>query len=296
MRPVSVARFAVTFVFAVVAGSWGMGQEDAKAPKSAGVNLTPLIEAHNRVRAAEKRSALRANSQLSEAAQDHARDMAQHNNLSHEGSDGSDVAKRVKRRHYSYQAVGENIADGQRTIEEAMRSWLDSPPHRKNILGDFSEIGVAVSPDDSGRKYWCVVLGRPLPKVDLKTGPAAMLAALNRTRTDAKQTTVKADAKLAQVADRFAKDLAARRVLETKDRDGQSPFDMLKRQKYAAQRFGLSLASGESDPAKVVASWIEDKEERESVLARYNRAGVGVAHDQDGNPYWVVIQAQAPPR
>lgn len=43
----------------------------------------------------------------------------------------------------SYRAAGENIAYGQRTPEEVVKGWMNSPGHRANILnGNFTEIGV----------------------------------------------------------------------------------------------------------------------------------------------------------
>lgn len=42
-------------------------------------------------------------------------------------------------------ALGENLARGQRTPEEVVRSWLESPSHREAILGaDFTDLGVGV--------------------------------------------------------------------------------------------------------------------------------------------------------
>lgn len=42
-------------------------------------------------------------------------------------------------------ALAENLARGQRTAEEAMQAWMDSPSHRDAILGsDFTDIGVGV--------------------------------------------------------------------------------------------------------------------------------------------------------
>jgi uncharacterized protein YkwD len=253
--------------------------------------LTSLIAAHNRVRAEAKLPALKVSTQLTEAARAHARDMAEHQKLSHEGSDGSTASKRVKQRGYRHQDVGENVATGE-TSEQVMRTWLDSPPHRKNILDNFTEIGVAKAPDAEGSNYWCAVFARPWPKVDTTKGPTAMIAALNRARSDAKRTTVKEDPKLTRVADHFASDLAARQTVESTDRDGHTPFDILKRQGYRARHFAMSLASVESDPAQVVKSWLDRKEDRDNLLATYNRIGVSVAVDQDGVPYWVVILAQ----
>jgi uncharacterized protein YkwD len=313
MQPLSPTRLMSIVLLFTMTGASSSGQDaggqqktDGKAPTAPADSdpkpgdkdppvdpiVAALVESHNRNRADAKLPPLKANPQLTQAALDHARDMAANNNLSHEGSDGSDVAKRVKKRGYLYEEIGENIADGQVSVEEVMRTWMNSPPHKENILANFTEMGAAVVPDGSGRKYWCVDFGRPLPKVDTAKGPSALIAALNKARTDARLPTVKADPKLTQVADRFVRDLAARKKVATKNSDGQTPFDILKRQNYHARQFGLTLSSGESDPAKVVASCLERQDERDQLLATYDRVGVAVAVDTDGTPYWVMILTQ----
>ena len=73
----------------------------------------------------------------------HARDIAKRQKLDHKGRDGSTVGDRVKRVGYHYVRVGENIAKGQRTVEQVMSTWMKSPGHRANILADFSEMGAA---------------------------------------------------------------------------------------------------------------------------------------------------------
>ncbi len=67
--------------------------------------------------------------------------MAEHKQLTHEGSDGSNPGTRIKRTGYVFKGYGENVAQGQETVADAMRAWIESPPHRKNILGDFTEMG-----------------------------------------------------------------------------------------------------------------------------------------------------------
>jgi uncharacterized protein YkwD len=270
----------------------GPGREPGVKDRPVDPELAALLEAHNRIRADAKLGPLRANSQLTEAARDHARDMAEHHNVSHEGSDGSDEAKRVKKRGYRYQLIGENIAGGQPTVEVVMQSWLNSPPHKENILANFTDFGAAVVPDGSGRKYWCAAFGRPEPEVDTTKSPEKLISALNRARTASRRPSVKADPKLTQVAGRFAHDLATRGKLDARNRDGQTPFDILKRQGYHARQFGLSLSTGESDPAKVVSTALEREDEREQLLGPYDRVGVAVAVDADGQPYWVVILAK----
>lgn len=53
-----------------------------------------------------------------------------------------------------YNAAGENLAAGQRSPEEVVTDWINSPGHRANILGDYMNIGVGVAVDSSGCLYW----------------------------------------------------------------------------------------------------------------------------------------------
>ncbi|MEX1224469.1 MAG: CAP domain-containing protein [Pirellulales bacterium] len=51
--------------------------------------------------------------------------------------------------------VAENIAMGQNSSEEAMRSWMNSSGHRANILNaGYSRIGVSAYRGNNGRVYW----------------------------------------------------------------------------------------------------------------------------------------------
>jgi uncharacterized protein YkwD len=288
-----LATVACTTVAVALACRPAAGQAGSRDDRrAAGIDLDALIAAHNRERAEAKLPPLQPNPLLTAAAGEHARDMAEHRKLSHDGSDGSDPPKRVTRRGYRYQEVGENVAEGQTSVTQVMRTWMDSPPHRKNILGDYTEIGVAVAPDAEKILYWCAVFGRPRPKVDLGRSPAELIAALNRARADGKLAPVKEDAELVRVAESFARDLAARRRIDSKNRDGDTPFDVLQRRGYRARQFGLSLASGETDPAKLVRAGLERREERDQLLGLFDRIGVGVAADDDAVPYWVIVLAR----
>ena len=180
-------------------GRPAVGSEPADA------TLGDLLAAHNKVRAEEKRPPLKANARLTQAARVHARDMAEHGHQAHDGSDGSDPATRIKRTGYVYKEIGENIAAGQETVAEAMLSWIESPPHREAILGNFTEMGGAVAKGKDGQNYWCVEFGRPIPPVDPVKSPGELIAALNRARSGAKKRPLKADAHLTRVAAGFAR-------------------------------------------------------------------------------------------
>ncbi len=101
---------------------------------------------------------------LSDAAREHARDMAKHSVLSHQGTDGSTPAARVTREHYAWRVVGENVASGPTTAEEVMAGWLASPGHCENLMSPrFTEMGIAytVDPKSESGVYWAQVFAAP---------------------------------------------------------------------------------------------------------------------------------------
>ena len=115
------------------------------------------------------------NTELYTAAYEHSYDLAQSNTFSHYGSGtNSDITgnnnhnksyfnERIKEHGYvEYRTIGENIAGGQASIEEAVNAWLASPAHCTNMMNaDFKEIGVAVvvNPDSDYGIYWTQSFG-----------------------------------------------------------------------------------------------------------------------------------------
>jgi uncharacterized protein YkwD len=103
-------------------------------------------------------------SQLTDAALAHSRDLARHDRLSHEGSDGSTPAARVARENYAWRLVGENVASGPTTAEEVMEGWLDSPGHCENLMNPrFTDMGLAYTVDAKSESgvYWAQVFATP---------------------------------------------------------------------------------------------------------------------------------------
>ena len=95
----------------------------------------------------------------------HATAMAANNFFAHRSSvDGSEVDARADALGYRFQSVGENIAAGQRSPLEVVDGWLRSEGHCRNIMGDFTEIGLAyvVSPRADNKTQWVQVFGKPL--------------------------------------------------------------------------------------------------------------------------------------
>jgi uncharacterized protein YkwD len=96
-------------------------------------------------------------SRAAAVAQAHSRDMFRQHYFSHTSLDGRSTWDRLAARGVTYSQAGENIALGQTTGREVLESWLDSPPHRKNIeRGSYTHHGVG-----KVGTYWTHVFIRP---------------------------------------------------------------------------------------------------------------------------------------
>ncbi|MFY1700904.1 MULTISPECIES: CAP domain-containing protein [Micromonospora] len=97
--------------------------------------------------------AVQIDDKLMTAAQRHSQDQADTRNMSHTGSDGSDVGTRLDRVGYTWRTYGENVAWNQQSPAAVMDAWMNSPGHRANILNcAFTEIGVGIA--TSNGPYW----------------------------------------------------------------------------------------------------------------------------------------------
>src|SRR5436305_6163127 len=82
-----------------------------------------LVASHNQLRSESKLPSLQVSKKLQAAAIEHARDMAEHKKMSHTGSDGSTPSSRILAQGYRMKRTGENIAFGQKRVEEVMKRW-----------------------------------------------------------------------------------------------------------------------------------------------------------------------------
>jgi len=75
--------------------------------------------------------------------------------FSHDRPDGRSCFSALEESGVAYSMAGENIAMGQRTPDEAVRGWMNSPSHRAAILeAGYGRLGVGVAMDEGGRLYW----------------------------------------------------------------------------------------------------------------------------------------------
>jgi uncharacterized protein YkwD len=113
----------------------------------------------NNVRATHGAGNVVYDARLGRAAQGHANDMVANDFFSHTGSNGSNLGQRVAAQGYNYSIVGENIAQGQQTVQSAMTSWTNSPGHHANNINPaFEDFALGVAGTGS-EKTWVLVLG-----------------------------------------------------------------------------------------------------------------------------------------
>ena len=88
---------------------------------------------------------------ISVKAEEHNTEMIAVNKVSHDGfvtrsEDLMKVLGAVK--------VGENVAYNFATSQAAFNAWLNSPTHKANIEGDYTNFGISIKSDSAGRKYY----------------------------------------------------------------------------------------------------------------------------------------------
>jgi uncharacterized protein YkwD len=109
----------------------------------ASANREQVCELVNRVRSENGLPPMRLSARLSNVAQNHANDMYTQGYFSHKNPLGESSFDRMAKEGITYTNAGENIAKGQPTPQEVMKSWMNSPGHRANILSPkFLKLGV----------------------------------------------------------------------------------------------------------------------------------------------------------
>ncbi|HHX12390.1 MAG TPA: hypothetical protein GX731_06170 [Clostridiales bacterium] len=98
-------------------------------------------------------SKLTMDTTLSAAAQRRA--VETETSFSHTRPNGTKFSTVLAEYGISYRTSGENLAYGQRSAEEVVNGWMNSPGHRANILnGNFNKIGIGVHKSSNGTIYW----------------------------------------------------------------------------------------------------------------------------------------------
>ncbi|WP_219839241.1 CAP domain-containing protein [Paenibacillus sp. R14(2021)] len=129
----------------------GGGSVPAGGSSNTGTSVTDkstfasqVVSLVNKERANAGLSALKPNSLLNKVALDKAKDMYANNYFDHNSPTYGSPFDMMRAYGVTYSYAGENIAKGQRTPQEVMKAWMNSPGHKANILNShYGKIGVA---------------------------------------------------------------------------------------------------------------------------------------------------------
>lgn len=153
-----LSTVVLLLVLAAMAGPASAGAADCQGAdvRPAADNLPQIAQTTlcliNTERATAGLGALKEQGQLTAASTDFSALMVSEHFFAHVSPDGSELTERLTRAGYLGGAgswiVGENIAWGESylaTPANIVKAWMNSPPHRANILkDDYEEIGLGV--------------------------------------------------------------------------------------------------------------------------------------------------------
>lgn len=135
------------------------------APASADGLRVQILDLVNAASVANGLGTLRMNATLEAEAEQYACELISFDFFAHVNPvTGSTLADRTAAFGYVYSVVGENLAAGQPTAQEAFDDWMNSPSHRANILEPrFTEIGIGIRTGGTYGTYWVQEFGLPAP-------------------------------------------------------------------------------------------------------------------------------------
>lgn len=137
LTSVAIKAVAVVFISFLPLYAW-------MTPDIMAEEANRIVALTNEVRATTGLRALAPNALLAEAAQKKTADMLLAQSFSHTSSNGVGIKYWLNSVNYHYLTAGENLAIGFSEAPAVVEAWEASPTHYRNLVGNFSEIGVAV--------------------------------------------------------------------------------------------------------------------------------------------------------
>jgi uncharacterized protein YkwD len=146
----AVSQGVRTLVHAQLKGTAAVAAPQRSGTRAAMAALEGSVVARmNAVRRSHGLRVLRMSRRLRTAAVFHSKDMGRRGYFEHDSLTGTSFWRRIERfypsRGFSFWTVGENLLWGSDTYDAtfAVREWMESPPHRRNILSrDWREVGI----------------------------------------------------------------------------------------------------------------------------------------------------------
>ncbi|MFO0840217.1 MAG: CAP domain-containing protein [Phycisphaerae bacterium] len=150
---------------APASGSDSISQQfpECVSPRRAAEWRDTILTLVNRERGSRGLGKLTRNATLEAQAEAYACEMIHDDFFDHVNPvTGSTLRDRAQEFGYSFQVIGENLAAGQPTPEQAFTDWMNSAGHRSNILDSrFTELGIGIRTGGDYGVYWVQEFGEP---------------------------------------------------------------------------------------------------------------------------------------
>jgi uncharacterized protein YkwD len=163
MNP-SISRpgLGALFLCSMFACGLGAGPEKEKSTFKVSDDEQAIVDLTNQARTKDKLPPLKANETLFRVARAHSANMAKQQKMEHV-LDDKNPSDRIKAGGYKYSYAGENVAAGNGwSLDEVFQCWMDSEPHKKNIMTkEFTEIGIGIARDGQDKFYYTQVFATP---------------------------------------------------------------------------------------------------------------------------------------
>lgn len=112
------------------------------------IEILELINAH---RINNGLNTLNDNGTVKAVAYTHTDYMVEVNTVSH---DNFYVRKQSLQENENARVVSENVAYGYTSAQSVVNAWLNSPSHRSNIEGDFTDFDISAEQNEDGKWYY----------------------------------------------------------------------------------------------------------------------------------------------
>ncbi len=233
---------------------------------------------------------------------------SQHNNNIAEGivpfghSGFEERAKQLKNK-INLTSVAENMAMGQNSAEEVVKSWLNSEQHRKNIEGEFNLTGISLvknamgenifaqifiktsksyEPTDSGEEDYYLLSSKMNDSINDN-----ILSLINSQRQTKQLAALKVHSEVELLASKHAENMANNIVPFSHNGFEERAKQLMK--KIGIGKIAENVAMGDEDIQQIVDSWLSSEAHKKNIEGDFTFTGIGIAKSSNRQFYYCQI-------